>query len=52
MLAKVEIKALYKQVDLPLNYRMHLWYSLCALYLLVCQVRSTAGNSRLCCFFV
>ena len=29
--------------------RTHLWWSLCTLYLLACQVRVTAGDSGLCC---
>ena len=28
---------------------MHLWWSLCTLYLLACQVRVTVGDSGLCC---
>ena len=28
---------------------MHLWRSLCTLYLLACQLRVTIGNSGLCC---
>ena len=29
--------------------RMYLWWSLCTLYLLACQVRATVGDSGLCC---
>ena len=29
--------------------RMYLWWSLCALYLLACQVRVTVGDLGLCC---
>ena len=31
------------------NLRMHLWWSLCTLYLFACQVRVTVGDSGLCC---
>ena len=31
------------------NLRMYLWWSLCTLYLHVCQARVTVGDSGLCC---
>ena len=32
--------------------RMYLWWSLCTLYLLACQVRVTVGDSGLCFWFL
>ena len=50
-------KDLSKGEDVPLvefkylvfTQRMYLWWSLCTLYLLPCQVRVTVGDSGLCC---
>ena len=38
-------------VEMPLlcKLRMYLWWSVCALYLLACQLRATVGDSELCC---
>ena len=33
-----------------IDLRMYLWWSLCILYLFMCQVRVTVGDSGLCCY--
>ena len=37
-------------IESLMDWRMYIWWSLCALYLLACQVRVTVGgDSGLCC---
>ena len=43
------ILAVYTSMYLCTPWRMYLWWSLCTLYLLACQVGVAIGDSGLCC---
>ena len=48
VLSKLNVILTY-QIQFKSNSRMYLWWNLCTLYLHVCQVGVSVGDSGLCC---